>query len=109
MPSASPPRLLIQAAHSCAFSGTRSTQTTVAPSSASPWAMPAPMLGLVPVTMATFPASFIAAGLRLGPRLLLEVPHRHATQRHLVRRHAVGGSGLGRGAAHAPVAWPPQT
>src|SRR5262245_11939515 len=58
MPSASPPRRLIQSAHWVALSATTSTQTTLAPSSARPPAMPPPMLGLVPVTTATLPASF---------------------------------------------------
>src|SRR2546425_5778478 len=53
MPSAAPPRLAIQSAHCRALSSATSTHTTRAPSSASPWAMPPPMLGLVPVTIAT--------------------------------------------------------
>src|SRR5687768_14677242 len=43
-----------------------STHTTFAPSSASPSAIPPPMLGLVPVTIATFPASFMAGSLAPG-------------------------------------------
>src|SRR5713101_6355146 len=58
MPSASPPRRLIQSAHWLALSAITSTQTTLAPSSASPPAMPPPMFGLVPVTIATLPSSF---------------------------------------------------
>ena len=65
-PSASPPRFVIQPAHCCAFSATTSTHTTLAPSSASPPAMPPPMLGLVPVTIATWPESFMGASLAPG-------------------------------------------
>src|SRR5258705_7177528 len=57
-PRASPPRPVIHAAHSRALSALTSTQTTFAPSSASPPAMPAPILGLVPVTIAILPWSF---------------------------------------------------
>src|SRR5918996_2707523 len=67
-PSASPPRRVIHSAHCRALSATTSTQTTRAPSSASPWAMPPPMFGLVPVTIATFPASLTRA--RPPPSLL---------------------------------------
>src|SRR5437867_11295 len=45
-------------AHWRALSATTSTHTTGAPSAARPSAMPAPMLGLVPVTIATLSASF---------------------------------------------------
>src|SRR5436309_2216463 len=108
MPSASPPRPLIQSAHWSAFSGTRSTHATAAPSSASPCAMPPPMLGLVPVTIATLPASFIGVSCRggrlgLGPRLRLHVAHGDAAQRHLVGRHAVGVPVLELGVAPTEV------
>ena len=56
-------RAVIQSAHCRALSATRSTHATRAPSSASPWAMPPPMFGLVPVTIAIFPASFTRARL----------------------------------------------
>src|SRR5262249_6566870 len=62
MPSASPPRVRIHSAHCCALSSTTSTHATRAPSSARPCAMPPPMLGLVPVTIATLPESFTAGG-----------------------------------------------
>src|SRR5882672_1502253 len=107
-PSASPPRLLIQSAHWCAFSGTTSTHATAAPSSASPCAMPPPMLGLVPVTMATLPASFIggtcrSGGLRRRPRLHLGESDGDAIQRHLVRRQAIGVPIFELGVAPAEV------
>src|SRR5262245_44777332 len=60
-PSACPTRAVMAAAHCCALSASTSTHTTRAPSAASPSAMPPPMLGLVPVTIATFPASFMRA------------------------------------------------
>src|SRR5262249_36887723 len=47
-----------------ALSGTTSTQTTTAPSSANPPAMPPPMFGLVPVTIAIFPANRAIASPR---------------------------------------------
>ena len=58
-PSASAPRLRSQSAHCMALSDDTSTQTTFAPSSASPSAMPPPMFGLVPVTIATLFRSFM--------------------------------------------------
>ena len=55
MPEGLGPRArLIASAHWRALSGATSTHTTVAPSSARPSAMPPPMLGLVPVTIAIF-------------------------------------------------------
>src|SRR5437870_5370565 len=69
MPSALPPRRRIHPAHCSAFSGTTSTQTTVAPSPARPCAIPPPMFGLVPVTIAIFPASFTRASLASSGRL----------------------------------------
>src|SRR5260370_23634398 len=54
MPRAWPPLRRIASAHWPALSAATSTHTTVAPSSARPSAMPPPMLGLVPVTIAIF-------------------------------------------------------
>src|SRR5262252_1663583 len=54
IPSASPPRCLMYSAHRWAFSGWISTQTTLAPASAMPTAMPPQILGLVPVMRAIF-------------------------------------------------------
>src|SRR2546426_6319877 len=70
--------------------------------------MPPPMLGLVPVTMATFPASFMRVlcrgeRLRLRPRLFLQIAHGHAAERHVVRREAVGVPVVELGVAPAEV------
>src|SRR5262245_1324489 len=68
MPSDRPPRRRMASAHCSAFSGARSTQATMAPSSASPSAMPPPMLGLVPVTTATLPAREVMMDPRVPMR-----------------------------------------
>src|SRR6266446_2841161 len=51
-------------AQSAALSARESTQTTAAPSTARLSAMPPPIFGLVPVTSATFPPSFIKSFAR---------------------------------------------
>src|SRR5206468_12290281 len=69
MPSALPPRRSIHAAHCRALASSMSTQTTTAPASARPSAIPPPMLGLVPVTIAILPARRLMGG---GAEYLLD-------------------------------------
>src|SRR5215472_10233427 len=58
--SARPPLPVIACAQSRAFSVRESTQTSAAPSAASPSAIPPPIFGLVPVTIATLPSSLMS-------------------------------------------------
>src|SRR6516225_6145382 len=55
-----PPLPVIACAQSRAFSPRESTQTSAAPSAANPSAMPPPIFGLVPVTIATLPLSLMS-------------------------------------------------
>src|SRR5215472_13283494 len=56
-----PPLPEIACAQSRAFSPRESTQTSAAPSAANPSAIPPPMFGLVPVTIATLPSSLMSS------------------------------------------------